>query len=58
MALDEASALGFTTPFSLFDPTAILPRAIHIEPGAYVNAGAVIGSGSRLGPFVFINRRA
>jgi acetyltransferase-like isoleucine patch superfamily enzyme len=57
-ALAEASALGATNFPALVDPTAILPLAIEITDGVYVNAGVTIGAASRLGRFSFVNRSA
>jgi sugar O-acyltransferase (sialic acid O-acetyltransferase NeuD family) len=42
----------------LADPTAVLPRALTIGSGIYINAGAVIGAKSSLGAGVLINRNA
>jgi sugar O-acyltransferase (sialic acid O-acetyltransferase NeuD family) len=57
-AAGEAAALGFCCPFRLIDPTTIVPRALSIGAGGYVNAGCVLGAKSRFGAFVFINRGA
>ena len=54
----EAAALGFDRPYRLIDPTTIVPRALSIGAGGYVNAGCVLGAKSRFGSFVFINRGA
>ena len=56
LAALEARALGFTRPYSLIDPTAIVPRRLALGPGCYVNAGCTLGAGSVFGSFVFVNR--
>jgi sugar O-acyltransferase (sialic acid O-acetyltransferase NeuD family) len=56
-AAQEAAALGFTQPFTLVDPTVIVPRDLDLGSGGYINAGCVLGAKSRFGAFVFINRR-
>lgn len=55
---DQAMALGLRPAEALIDPTAILPRAIRIGRGTFVNAGVVIGALSILGEGVLINRAA
>jgi hypothetical protein len=57
-AFAAAAALGFRTPARLVDRTAIVAGDCRIDPGAYVNAGCIIGSGSVLEQFVFCNRGA
>lgn len=54
----EADANGFATPTTLVDPTAVLPRAIALCEGTYINAACVLGAGSVFGPFALINRGA
>lgn len=54
----EAFRRGFATPFSLIDPTAIVPRRLILGAGAYVNAGCTLGAQSQIGRYVFINRGA
>lgn len=56
VAADEAAALGFSRPYCLIDPTAVVPRTTDLGGGSYVNAGCVLGAKSRFGSFVFINR--
>jgi sugar O-acyltransferase (sialic acid O-acetyltransferase NeuD family) len=57
-AAREAAALGFRHPFTLIDPTTPVPRALDAQPGAFVNAGCVIGAGAILGLFALVNRGA
>ena len=57
-AFEEAARLGLKTPFTLIDPSAILPRALELGDGSYVNAGCVVGSRVRVGAFGFLNRGA
>ncbi|MEA1833505.1 acetyltransferase [Methylobacterium durans] len=54
----EATAIGFSTPFRLIDPSVAAPRRLDLGPGSYVNAGCSLGAGSRFGAFVFVNRGA
>lgn len=54
----QAEALGLVKAEALVDPTAILPRAIRIGAGSYINAGVVIGALSLLGEGVLVNRAA
>lgn len=54
----QAEALGLVKAEALVDPTAILPRAIRIGAGSYINAGVVIGALSMLGEAVLVNRAA
>ena len=56
VALAEAKAKGYVTPFSLIDPTAIVPKAVRIGLGTYINAGCTLGAASEFGAFTFINR--
>lgn len=55
---DQAVALGLEPAEALVDPTAILPRALRIGRGTYINAGVVIGGLSMLGEGVLVNRAA
>lgn len=55
-ALAEANAKGYATPFSLIDPTSIVPEAALFGPGTYVNAGCTLGAAGEFGAFTFINR--
>src|SRR5690242_6254172 len=57
-AVDEARGLGFTHAARIADPTAILPRALEMGEGVYINAGCTLGAASRLGDFVLVNRGA
>ena len=57
-AWQQAVSLGTTDFPRLLDPTSILPRRIDIEEGVYINAGCVLGAGSRIGRFGFVNRGA
>jgi len=54
----EAEEIGLDNPFTLIDPTAILPHKIDLGAGSYVNAGCILSSCSRFGKFTFINRGA
>lgn len=58
LAWQQAVSLGATDFPSLLDPTSILPRRIDIDVGVYINAGCVLGAGSRIGRFAFVNRGA
>ncbi|WP_431299196.1 hypothetical protein [Tabrizicola sp. BL-A-41-H6] len=57
-AVTEARSQGFATPLSLIDPTVIRPRDLPHGEGLYVNAGVIIGAGTRFGDFVVVNRGA
>lgn len=57
-AVAEAKAHGFATPLSLIDPSVIRPRDLPHGEGLYVNAGAIIGAGTRFGEFSLVNRGA
>jgi len=52
----EAESIGLRTPFTLIDPTSILPRHIDFGAGSYVNAGCTLSAFSRFGRYTFINR--
>jgi sugar O-acyltransferase (sialic acid O-acetyltransferase NeuD family) len=54
----EAFAAGFRRPFTLVDPTAIVPSSWTLGAGIYVNSGCTIGAATRFGDFVFVNRGA
>ncbi len=41
---------------TVIDPTAPVPRSCSFGPGCYVNAGAVLGAGSRFGACCILNR--
>jgi sugar O-acyltransferase (sialic acid O-acetyltransferase NeuD family) len=58
IAFDDATKRGFREPAHLADRTAIIARDCVIEPGVYINAGCIIGAGSRLERFAFCNRGA
>lgn len=55
-AAAEAERLGLNRPFTLIDPTSIVPRRLEVAAGSYINAGCTIGAGVHLGMFSFINR--
>jgi sugar O-acyltransferase (sialic acid O-acetyltransferase NeuD family) len=57
-ASKEAFAAGFTTPFTLVDPTSIVARSCTLAGGVYVNSGCTIGAATRFDDFVFVNRGA
>lgn len=54
----QAEALGLAKAEPLVDPSAVLPRAIRIGAGSFINAGVVIGAMSMLGEGVLVNRSA
>jgi hypothetical protein len=58
IALAAATQLGFRDAARLVDCTSIVAGDCVIEPGVYVNAGCIIGSGSTLQRFAFCNRGA
>jgi len=58
IALRSCSDLGFLSPVSLIDPTAVLASTTHLGHCVYVNAGVVVGSHSTLGCASNINRSA
>jgi sugar O-acyltransferase (sialic acid O-acetyltransferase NeuD family) len=58
IAAREAFGVGMAEAHLLIDPTSIVPRDLECGAGSYINAGAIIGSGSRLDRFVFVNRGA
>jgi sugar O-acyltransferase (sialic acid O-acetyltransferase NeuD family) len=55
---DQAVDLGLEPCAALIDPTAILPGAIRIGRGTFINAGVVIGGLSMIGEGVLVNRSA
>lgn len=57
-AAREAAALGFTTPFSLIDPTVPALHEVKYQPGLYINSGCTVGAACELGEFALINRGA
>ena len=57
-AAEEAGRSGLKTPFTLIDPTAIVPRHMSLGVGSYVNAGCVLGGSVAIGAFGFLNRGA
>ena len=58
VAAAAAHAAGFDRPEVLVDPTAVVPRTASLAHGAYVNAGAVLGSYAALGCHAHVNRAA
>src|SRR5208282_2954403 len=58
IAAGEAAALGLSFAAPLIDPTAIIASTTRLEPGSYVNAGAIIGAAGRLGRHALVNRGA
>lgn len=52
----RAERLGLEPLDALVDPTAVLPRAITIGRGAYVNSGVTVGGQVSFGQYVFLNR--
>lgn len=57
-AVAEAKAQGFATALALVDPSVIRPRVLQHGEGLYVNAGTIIGAGTRFEDFVVVNRGA
>lgn len=57
-AAREAERHGFGAPEILVDPTTVLPRALELHAGTYLNAACVFGAGGTLGAFALINRGA
>lgn len=57
-ATGEAASLGFRTPATLVDPTAIVAESATLAPGSYVNAGAIVASGVTVGASCMLNRGA
>lgn len=49
---------GFSAPFTLIDPTAIIASTVSFGHGNYVNAGVVVGSHTNIGCGSNINRSA
>lgn len=58
VAVAEAKAHGFVTPLALIDPSVIRPRDLPHGEGLYVNAGVIVGAGTRFGDFDVVNRGA
>lgn len=56
--VDAALRKGLSPIGLLSDPTAVLPRALTVGAGVYINAGAVIGAQTILGDNAFVNRNA
>jgi sugar O-acyltransferase (sialic acid O-acetyltransferase NeuD family) len=56
LAVDDAERRGFSSRFTLVDPTAVVARSTTIGPGTFVNSGAIIGAAGRIGCFVLVNR--
>ena len=57
-ATEAATRLGFSSPATLVDPTAIVAASASIAPGSYVNAGAIVASGVSIGASCMLNRGA
>lgn len=57
-AVQQAEQHGLCNPGSLIDASVPCPRAIHHQPGLYVNAGCTLGAASVFDNFVLINRGA
>jgi sugar O-acyltransferase (sialic acid O-acetyltransferase NeuD family) len=53
-----AKRAAFDEPEALLDPTSVVPRTASVSHGAYVNAGAVLGSHVSLGCHAHVNRAA
>lgn len=51
-----AAADGFTTPYSLVDPSVAGLYAAEDQGGLYVNSGCSVGAACRFGEFVLVNR--
>lgn len=58
LAAMEALSVGFVSPFTLVDPTAIVPSAWTVGNGVYINSGCTIGAATHFADFVFVNRGA
>ena len=52
----EARNAGFTSPYTLIDPSVRVPRSFVMGEGGYMNVGCSLGAASELAEFVFINR--
>jgi len=57
-ATADARARGFTHEATLLDPTAVIPPSSEFGLGSYVNAGVVVGAGTRSGVSCSVNRTA
>ncbi len=57
-AVQEATIVGFTQPYSLIDTSVVWPRSVAYQPGLYVNSGVTVGAASQYEVFVLINRGA
>lgn len=57
-AAQRAKRDGYSEPVATVDPTSILPRAVEIRHGAYVNAGVVVGANAVIGCHANVNRSA
>jgi sugar O-acyltransferase (sialic acid O-acetyltransferase NeuD family) len=57
-AAAEAGAAGFARPYTLVDPTAVVPPSANCGAGVWVNAGCVIGAATVLEDFALVNRGA
>lgn len=56
--VDRLVELGFRAFPSIIDPTAVIPDALRLGRGVYVNAGAVLGAEVKLGDHTCVNRAA
>lgn len=57
-AAHAAESAGLREPAALIDPTAVVARTTTLGHGAYLNAGVVVGSRTRIGCHVNVNRSA
>jgi sugar O-acyltransferase (sialic acid O-acetyltransferase NeuD family) len=58
VAVREAVELGFDSPRSLVDPTAIVADDLEMGGGSFVNAGVIVGAATSFGAHVVVNRGA
>jgi acetyltransferase-like isoleucine patch superfamily enzyme len=54
----EACRAGFARPFTLVDPTSVVPPGWTPAPGVYVGSSCAIGAAATAAEFVFVNRAA
>lgn len=52
----EARQRGFSAFPAVVDPTSVVTYDSVVAEGAFINAGVVVGSASRIGPFAAVNR--
>jgi len=57
-AAREAAGLGWTTAYSLIDPSVARLYAVDYQPRLYINSGCSLGAASQLDEFVLLNRGA